>query len=121
MVAHRGVSPARRFLPFGLVAQTSDAAGLTEGLFRPAAVEALGVLSWRYSSAMLASARRPCKKMRIFSSAENLRRVLRRMSITYLSAVSCGPDFCLICARLMGYDEPEFVAQGDQLDLAHKA
>jgi hypothetical protein len=37
--------------------------------------------------------------MRIFSSAENCRRVARRMSFTTFSADSfTGPDFCLIFA-----------------------
>src|ERR1700682_5022573 len=48
---------------------------------------------------MLSSPRRPSSTMRIFSSAENCRRVARRMSFTTCSAGSfTGPDFCLIFA-----------------------
>ena len=55
--------------------------------------------SRRHSSAMLSSPRRPSKTMRIFSSAENRRRVARRMSLTTFSARSfVTPDFCLIFA-----------------------
>src|SRR5450631_3416303 len=58
---------------------------------------------------MLSSPRRPSSTMRIFSSAENCRRVARRMSFTTLSAGSfTGPDFCLIFAP-HGYDEPEIL------------
>src|SRR3954453_9372900 len=65
--------------------------------------------SRRHSSAMLASPRRPSSTMRIFSSAENCRRVARRMSFTTASA-GCftGPDVCFIFA-LDGYDEPEIL------------
>ncbi|MAM89842.1 MAG: hypothetical protein CMI15_00005, partial [Opitutaceae bacterium] len=44
-----------------------------------------------------------------FSSAENLRRVLRRISFTCFSADPSGPDFCLIFAPLAGYDVPEIL------------
>src|SRR5450631_3966125 len=58
---------------------------------------------------MLSSPRRPSSTMRIFSSAENCRRVARRMSFTTFSAGSfTGPDFCLIFAP-HGYDEPEIL------------
>ncbi len=61
--------------------------------------------SRQHSSAMRSSPRRPSSTMRIFSSAENCRRVARRMSFTTLSAGSfTGPDFCLIFAH-HGYDE----------------
>src|SRR4051812_32166466 len=55
--------------------------------------------SRRHSSAMLSSPRKPVSTMRIFSSAENCRRVARRISFTTCSA-GCftGPDFCPICA-----------------------
>src|ERR1700720_3273209 len=50
---------------------------------------------------MLSSPRRPSSTIRIFSSAENFRRVMRRMSFTIFSAGSfTGPDFCLIFAPL---------------------
>ena len=43
--------------------------------------------------------RRPSSTMRIFSSAENCRRVARRISFTTFSAGSfAGADFCLIFA-----------------------
>jgi len=43
--------------------------------------------------------RRPSSTMRIFSSAENCRRVARRISFTTLFAGSfTSPDFCLIFA-----------------------
>src|SRR5262245_66425261 len=46
---------------------------------------------------MLSSPRRPSSTMRIFSSAENFRRVMRRMSFTIFSAGSfTGTDFCLV-------------------------
>ena len=48
---------------------------------------------------MLSSPLRPSNTMRIFSSVENFRRVMRRMSFTTFSADSfAGPDFCLIFA-----------------------
>src|SRR5207253_7117749 len=51
---------------------------------------------------MLSSPRRPVRTMRIFSSAENWRRVTRRISFTTCSAGSfTGPDFCPICAPSM--------------------
>ena len=44
--------------------------------------------------------------MRIFSSAENYRRVARRMSlITALASFRAGPDVCFIFEP-RGYDEP---------------
>jgi class 3 adenylate cyclase len=47
--------------------------------------------------------------MRIFSSAENCRRVARRMSFTTSSAgCFAGPDVCFIFAP-DGYDEPEIL------------
>src|SRR5215207_11218484 len=61
--------------------------------------------SRRHSSAMLSSPRRPSSTMRIFSSAENCRRVARRRSLTTPSA-GCftGPDFCFIdCKRLRNF------------------
>src|SRR5918993_554795 len=48
--------------------------------------------SRRQSSAMLSSPRRPSSTMRIFSSAENCRRVARRISFTTCSA-GCFPGF----------------------------
>src|SRR5436190_3564715 len=58
--------------------------------------------SRRHSSAMLSSPRKPVSTMRIFSSAENCRRVARRISFTTCSAGSfTGPDFCPICAPSM--------------------
>src|ERR1700732_4961901 len=72
--------------------------GLKE-VFRPAVIQILDDPSRRHSSAMLSSPRRPSRTMRIFSSAENCRRVARRMSFTTFSAGSfTGPDFCLIFA-----------------------
>src|SRR3954451_7787239 len=51
---------------------------------------------------MLSSPRKPVSTMRIFSSAENCRRVARRISFTTCSAGSfTGPDFCPICAPSM--------------------
>src|SRR3954470_24867563 len=51
---------------------------------------------------MLSSPRKPVSTMRIFSSAENCRRVARRIPFTTCSAGSfTGPDFCPICAPLM--------------------
>jgi nucleoside-diphosphate-sugar epimerase len=48
--------------------------------------------------------------MRIFSSAENWRRVARRISLTTCSADSlAGPDFCPSFAPLNGYDGPEIL------------
>src|SRR5262249_5697038 len=48
---------------------------------------------------MLSSPRRPSSTIRIFSSAENFRRAMRRMSFTTFSAGSfTDPDFCLIFA-----------------------
>lgn len=47
--------------------------------------------------------------LRIFSSAQNLHRVFRRTSFTCFSAISCGPDFCIILAPLAGYDGPEIL------------
>src|SRR5262245_18864777 len=48
---------------------------------------------------MLSSPRSPSRTMRIFSSAENFRRVMRRISFTTFSAGSfTGPDFRLIFA-----------------------
>jgi len=41
--------------------------------------------SWRQSSAIELSPRRPSRTMRIFYSVENLRRVLRRISLTAFS------------------------------------
>src|SRR5919112_4127535 len=65
--------------------------------------------SRRHSSAMLSSPRRPSSTMRILSSAEKLRRVARRMSLTTVSAGSfAGPDVCFIFAP-DGYDEPEIL------------
>src|SRR3990172_8189546 len=53
--------------------------------------------SLRHSSAMLSSPRRPCKTMRILSSAEKRRRVARRMSRTVFSALSgARSSLCLI-------------------------
>src|SRR5262249_918894 len=51
---------------------------------------------------MLSSPRRPVRTMRIFSSAENWRRVARRISFTTCLAGSfTDPDFCPICAPSM--------------------
>src|SRR3954470_14813471 len=51
---------------------------------------------------MLSSPRKPVSTMRIFSSAENCRRVPRRIFFTTCSAGSfTGPDFCPICAPSM--------------------
>src|SRR5438874_9020484 len=51
---------------------------------------------------MLSSPRKPVSTMRIFSSAENCRRVARRIPFTTCSAGSfTGPDFCPICAPSM--------------------
>src|SRR5258707_10633856 len=51
---------------------------------------------------MLSSPRRPVRTMRIFSSAENWRRVTPRISFTTCPAGSFpGPDFCPICAPSM--------------------
>ena len=48
-------------------------------------------------------------KLRIFSSAENCRRVARRMFFTTSSAgCLAGPDVCFIFAP-DGYDEPEIL------------
>ena len=47
--------------------------------------------------------------MRIFSSAENWRRVARRISFTTRSAGGfAGPDVCFIFAP-DGYDEPDIL------------
>jgi hypothetical protein len=49
------------------------------------------------------------RNQRIFSSAENCRRVARRMSRTTSSAGGfAGPDVCFIFAPC-GYDEPEIL------------
>src|SRR5277367_3348297 len=51
---------------------------------------------------MLSSPRKPDSTMRIFSSAENCRRVARRISLMTCSAGSfTGPDFCPIFAPSM--------------------
>src|SRR6476660_9773281 len=51
---------------------------------------------------MLSSPRRPDSTMRIFSSAENCRRVARRIALITCSAGSfTGPDFCPIFAPSM--------------------
>ena len=66
--------------------------------------------SRRHSSAMLSSPRKPDKTMRIFSSAENCRRVARRICFTTCSAGSFGgPDFCPSFAPSIGYDGPEIL------------
>jgi len=67
------------------------------------------MLSRRHSSAMLSSPRSPSRTMRIFSSAENCRRVARRMDlIAFSTGCFAGPDFCLIFAPC-GYDDPEIL------------
>src|SRR6187401_2159540 len=66
--------------------------------------------SRRQSSAMLSSPRRPSSTTRIFSSAEECRRIARRISFTTWSAGDlAGLDFCLIFAPSKGYDEPEIL------------
>src|SRR3954452_21142754 len=51
---------------------------------------------------MLSSPRKPVSTMQIFSSAENCRRVARRIPFTTCSAGSfTGPDFFSICAPFM--------------------
>jgi hypothetical protein len=51
---------------------------------------------------MLSSPRKPVRTMRIFSSAENWRRVTRRISFTTCLADSfTDPDFCPIFAPSM--------------------
>lgn len=47
------------------------------------------------------------RTIRIFSSAENFRRVLRLISFTCLSADPFGPVLVLIINPLKDYDEPE--------------
>src|SRR5918993_1263929 len=65
--------------------------------------------SRRHSSAMLSAPRRPSSTMRILFSAENWRRVARRISLRAASAGSlAGPDVCFIFAP-GGYDEPEIL------------
>src|SRR5829696_10539929 len=65
--------------------------------------------SRRHSSAMLSSPRRPSSTMRILSSAENWRRVARRISLRAASAGSlAGPDVCFIFAP-DGYHEPDIL------------
>ena len=60
----------------------------------------------RHNSAMLSSPRTPSSTMRIFSSAENWRRVARRISLRAASAGAlAGPDVGFIFAPY-GYDEP---------------
>jgi hypothetical protein len=59
-----------------------------EKVLRPGIVEDLKIRSRRQSSAMLSSPRRPSSTMRILPSAEECRRVARRMSFTNLSAGS---------------------------------
>src|ERR1041384_3527159 len=52
----------------------------------------------------------PDKTMRIFSSAENCRRVMRRICLMTCSAGSfSGPDFCPLFCSLHGYDGPEIL------------
>lgn len=59
--------------------------------------------------ATLSSPRRPSSTMRIFSSAENCRRVARRISLMTRSAGALsGPDFLFIFAPC-GCDEPEIL------------
>jgi hypothetical protein len=63
--------------------------------------------SRRQSSEIELSPRRPSKTIRIFSSAENCRRVLRLISLTCLSADPFGPVFVLISYPFKDYDEPK--------------
>ena len=59
---------------------------------------------------MLSSPRRPSSTMRIFFSAENCRRVARRMSFTTFSADFLNrPGFLSHLRSLKGYDEPEIL------------
>ena len=53
------------------------------------------------------SPRKPSKTIRIFSCAENCRRVLRLISLTCLSADPFGPVFVLISYHFKDYDEPK--------------
>ena len=58
---------------------------------------------------MLSSPRKTSSTMRIFSSAENWRRVARRISFTTRSAGAlASPDVCFIFAP-DGYDEPDIL------------
>ena len=57
------------------------------------------------------SLRGPSKTIRIFSSAENCRRVLRLISFTCLSANPFGPVFVLISYPFKDYDEPKILAK----------
>ena len=59
-VAARAVSPANRRLP----------ASMELSLDQPKYIEALAMPSWRHSSEMFSSPRRPSSTMRIFSSAD---------------------------------------------------
>jgi hypothetical protein len=66
--------------------------------------------SQRHNAAMLSSPRRPDNTTRIFSSEDQCRRVLRRMSRTVFSAESLLLiDFFLIFVPFGHYDEPEIL------------
>jgi hypothetical protein len=65
--------------------------------------------SRRHNSEIEYSPRKPANTILIFSSAEYFLRVARRMLRTCCSAVSAGPDFCVIFASFKGYDEPEIL------------
>jgi hypothetical protein len=83
----------------GRIASQLLLAGLQE-LLRPAIIQDLNdsFAAAELRDALLAA--QALGTMRIFSSAENCRRVTRRMSFTTFSAGSfAGPDFCLIFAR----------------------
>jgi hypothetical protein len=96
-VAARAVSPASRFLPAS-----------RNSLDQPEYMDEV-MPSRRHSSAMLSSPRKPSSTMRILSSAENWRRVARRISLRAASAGGlAGPDLCLIFAP-DGYDEPDIL------------
>ena len=66
--------------------------------------------SRRHKAEMLSSPRRPDTTIRIFSVAENRRRVARRISRTALSAGSLLlNDFCPIFVPFGHYDEPKIL------------
>ena len=56
----------------------------------------------RHSSAIVSSPRRPSRTMRIFSSAENFRRVALRISRTVLSALPRRRSFLSVIVSLLG-------------------
>jgi hypothetical protein len=74
--------------------------------------------SRRHSSEMFSSPRSPYTTIRISSSAEQCRRVWRRMSFKTCSAGALpGADFCFIFAPY-GCDEPEILRSEKSLNLS---